>query len=361
MHKNISGWDTAISQLLQVKYPFVQAPMYGVTTTEMVVAAANAGCLGSLALGDLPYDECVELIRAVKQQTGKRFAANIFVYDIPGLTDTLKEKYREVKIHIEKLASAHQLEVTLPEIEQIKINSYQEQVDALIAEDCSILSFTFGCPDAQSIARLKDRGILLIGTCTSVDEALVLERSGIDIICVQGLEAGGHRGSFTTGDDMPRIGGMTLLPQVYERVGVPLIYAGGIYNAGTIAAARALGAQGFQVGSILLGSAESALADFEKQQLKDLTEKDIVLTKSFSGRYARGISNAFIKAMDHTPYILPYPYQNKLTGELRKAAKAKGNADFVSIWVGQSINRYSDESTGDILTQLITAATNGAA
>lgn len=357
MNKSITGWDTAVSRLLQVKYPLVQAPMYGVTTPEMVVAAANAGCLGSLALGDLPYDQCVQLIRAVRQQTDKPFAANIFVYDIPELTGALKEKYHEVKLHIEKLARAHQLEVTLPEIEEIKTNSYYEQVEALVAEDCRIVSFTFGNLDPQSIATLKDRGILLIGTCTSVDEAVILERSGIDIICVQGLEAGGHRGSFTQGDDIPRIGGMTLLPQVYEHVGIPLIYAGGIYNASTIAAARALGAQGFQVGSILLGSAESALADFEKQQLRVLTEKDIVLTNSFSGRYARGISNAFIKAIDHSPYILPYPYQNKLTGELRKAAKAKRNADFVSTWVGQSISRYSDESTGDILAQLIAAAT----
>jgi nitronate monooxygenase len=118
-------------------------------------------------------------------------------------------------------------------------------------------------------------------------------------------------------------------------------------------AAKTLGAQGFQVGSLLLGSSESALNEFEKERLSIVTENEIVLTRSFSGRYARGIKNAFIEAVEDTEYILPYPYQNKLTGELRKVAKAKENPNFVSIWVGQSINEFSRLSTFDILKKLI--------
>ncbi|WP_262885035.1 nitronate monooxygenase [Elizabethkingia argenteiflava] len=118
-------------------------------------------------------------------------------------------------------------------------------------------------------------------------------------------------------------------------------------------APHTLGAQGFQIGSLLLGSAESALRGFEKQRLTHLDKTDIVRTKSFSGRYARGIRNTFIEHVDLSKQILPYPYQNKLTTELRRIAKENNNADFVSIWTGQSINAYSRKSTAEILSKLI--------
>lgn len=169
---------------------------------------------------------------------------------------------------------------------------------------------------------------------------------------MQGLEAGGHRGSFTS-EVIPKIGGLSLLAQVSETVNVPIIYAGGIYNSKTLLASKALGAGGFQIGSLLLGSAESALKDFEKERLRKVNEADIVLTKSFSGRLARGIRNAFISDMEETEFILPYPYQNKLTGELRKVAKINKNVDFVNIWVGQSINDYSGQSITEIISKLI--------
>lgn len=101
------------------------------------------------------------------------------------------------------------MQVSLPEIKDIKLYPYHEQIDAVIGEDCKILSFTFGNPDDKSIQKLKENGVLLIGTCTSVEEALVLEKSGIDMICVQGIEAGGHRGSFET-ENIPQIGGLSL-------------------------------------------------------------------------------------------------------------------------------------------------------
>jgi nitronate monooxygenase len=345
-------WKNNITRLLDIEYPIIQAPMFGVTTPEMVAAVSKVNCLGSLALGDLPADKCAQAIRTTKQLVSTPFAVNIFVNKIPEITQELKEKYTSAKKFIEQLAAQHHLEVSLPEIEEITINSYHEQIDAIISEDCKILSFTFGNLDKQSIEKLKSKGTTLIGTCTSVYEALILEKSGIDIICVQGIEAGGHRGSFVD-ENIPEIGGLSLLSKVYDSVSVPLIYAGGIYNARTLLAAQTLGAQGFQIGSLLLGSTESALREFEKERLRILDEKDIVLTKSFSGRYARGIRNIFIDTVESAQQILPYPYQNKLTNELRKIAKANNNADFVSIWAGQSINDYSRKSTAEIIGKLI--------
>lgn len=345
-------WANDITRILNIEYPIIQAPMFGVTTPEMVAAALSANCLGSLALADLSADKCVEAIRATKKLSSKTFAVNIFVHQIPEVTDTLKENYVKAQAFIEHLAKQNNLEVSIPNIDELKINSYHEQIDAIISEDCKIISFTFGNLDEQSIDKLKGNGTILIGTCTSVNEAVILEKSGIDIICVQGLEAGGHRGSFSS-DTIPQIGGFSLLAQVNESVKVPLIYAGGIYNAKTLLASKTLGASGFQIGSLLLGSSESALSDFEKERLRSVNEAEIVLTKSFSGRFARGINNTFIEAVENTGFILPYPYQNKMTSELRRVAKANKNIDFVNIWVGQSINDFSGQSTTEILRKLI--------
>jgi len=345
-------WPDTISKILDVKYPVIQAPMFGVSTPQMAAAAAKAGCLGSLALADLSSDQSAELIRDTKKLTDRPFAVNIFVHHIPELTDALREKFDKARQFITQLAKENNIEVQLPDLKEIKVNGYHEQIDAVIEEGCKILSFTFGNLDDKSIHKLKENGILLIGTCTSVEEALILENSGIDIICVQGIEAGGHRGTFNA-DTIPEIGGMSLFSKVYDHVKVPLIYAGGIYNGKTLRAAKELGAQGFQVGSILLASQESGLKPFEKERLKDVTEKDIVLTKSFSGRYARGIKNKYIETLENSAYILPYPYQNKLTNELRKVSKELNNTDFVGIWAGQSIHDYIELSTEEILKNLI--------
>jgi len=346
------NWNNKVMHRLDTSYPIIQAPMFGVSTPAMVAAASKANCLGSLALADLEAAKCSELIKETKKLSNKPFAVNIFVHEIPEITNELKDRYSKTKNFLEELARLNQIEVILPEIDNIKVNSYQEQLDVIIAENCKIVSFTFGNLDESSIKKLKNNGTILIGTCTSVKEALILEQSGIDIICAQGIEAGGHRGSFTN-EDIPQIGGLSLLSQVCDSLKVPIIYAGGIYNARTLEASKTLGADGFQIGSLLLCSEESALKDFEKQRVRNLKEDEIMLTKSFSGRYARGIRNTFIEAVENSDFILPYPYQNKLTGELRKAARAQKNPEFVNLWTGQSINQFSGKSTTDILEELI--------
>ncbi len=347
-------WPDTISKKLRIKYPVIQAPMFGMSTPQMVAAAAKADCLGSLALADLAAKQSVELIRETRKLTDQPFAVNIFAHRIPEITDALREKFTETKQFIEQLAKENNIEISLPELDAIKVKTYHELIDPIIEENCRIVSFIFGSLDDQSIQKLKANDTILIGTCTSVEEALVLESSGVDIICVQGIEAGGHRGAFNA-DHVLQIGGLSLLSQVHDHVKVPLIYAGdpGVQVNHLDLVEGRLGAQGFQTGSLLLASEESALKPFEKERLKKVREEEIVLTRSFSGRYARGIKNKYIETIENSEYILPYPYQNKLTNALRAAAKSLENPEFVGIWVGQSIHQYSELSTTDILRNLI--------
>lgn len=353
MLKGPFTWKNQITQLLKTQYPIVQAPMFGVSTPQMVAAAANMNILGTLPLGDLPASKCIELIRKTKQLTEKPFAVNLFLHPLPERTPELKERYNRTKHYIEDLAKQSNLDVTLTDYDQIVFTDYRDQVEAIIAEGCNIVSFTFGVFDDDTIAFMKQKGILLIGTCTSVAEAKVLEEKGIDIICVQGFEAGGHQGTFLS-QTLPKVGGFSLLPRVYDAVKVPIIYAGGLYNARTILAAKTLGAQGFVIGSLLMGSEESNLAEFEKEALRhNKADGRLVITKSFSGRYARGLNTLFSEQLDASDYILPYPLQNKLTSELRRVAKEAQNTEYLSLWTGQSLGPYHGASIKTILTKLI--------
>ncbi|MEZ5003376.1 MAG: nitronate monooxygenase [Chitinophagales bacterium] len=340
-----------IDKLLNIQHPIIQAPMLGVTTPEMVAAALRAGCLGSLPLGDADAETCAHKIRATQQLTDQPFAVNIFVNDIPPITEALKEQYDLVKRKLTDLATELQFEVQFPEIENIQPKGYPSQLPAIIASGCKVLSFTFGNLDKSSIDLLHQEGFVLIGTCNSLEEAIALEQSGIDMICVQGIEAGGHRGTFHS-DNIPMNAGFSLLQNVRAAVSCPLIYAGGIKDKKSIAALATLGADGYQVGSLLICSKESALHAFQKERVDRLEEAEIILTRSFSGRYARGIKNTFIDLFEDSEFILPYPYQNKLTQPFRAAAKKHLNHEWLSIWVGESFRDLSRDSTETILKSL---------
>lgn len=326
--------------------------MLGVSTPEMVAAANRAGCLGSLPLGDLDAEICHEKIRETRKLTNQNFAVNIFCHDLPEINEDLKQKYLQTKIFIDDLASESGIRISSPNFDDLKFHSYHEQIDAIIEENCKILSFTFGVPDENSISKLKENGVVLIGTCTTLEEALLLKNSGIDVICVQGKEAGGHRGTFL-GNDENLPSGKEIFTEIHEKINIPLIYAGGISNGAEIQEMLQKEACAVQIGSLLLASKESALKDFEKNRLLQSKPKETVLTRSFSGKNARGIQNKFINSLDETDLILPFPIQNKLTAKMRSEAKNQQNSDFVNIWRGSAHYIFSENSTEEILKHLI--------
>lgn len=314
--------------------PIVQAPMAGgACTPELVAAVSAAGGLGSVAAAVLPPAEIARQVARVRELTREPFAANLFV-----LPSRIEPDADEVARAWAALAPARAA-VGLPEGERPPARfaeSFDAQFDALCEAAPPVASFTLGILAADQVARLHARGCRVVGTATNVEEALAWEAAGADAVCAQGMEAGGHRGTFIGEQRDSFIGLMALLPQVVDAVRIPVLAAGGLMDGRGVAAVLALGASAAQVGTAYLDCRESGIADCWKAAVRGATPTQSVLTRAFSGRYARGQRNAFIR--DHAPLesaAPAYPVQNALTGSMRKAATQAGNADYLSLWCGQ--------------------------
>lgn len=338
-----------ITQLLNIQYPIVQAPMLGITTPEMVAAVANNGGLGSLPVGGLSPEKTQDLINKTKTLTDKPFAVNLFAHE-PQSVDI--EKASAMQMYLTELGTRYELSFETPNPASLTFYSYKDLIDILIAEDIKIVSFTFGILSNDIITRLKAKGTVLIGTATSVKEAVLLEQNGVDAITAQGIEAGGHRGSFT--EPLPQVGLMALLPQMADVVKVPILASGAINDSRTMKAAFALGASGVQIGTAFITAHESLAIPSYKKRLQIAIDTDTQLTNTFSGRWARGITNTFIKETEtYGLSIPPYPVQNSLTSAIRAKAQQADNNEMTNMWAGQAVTNIKEASTREIFMDLV--------
>ncbi len=344
-------WTNELTDLLKISYPIIQAPMLGVTSVEMVAAISNQGGLGSLPVGGLSPEKTAELIAQTKKLTNKPFAVNLFVHDIP-----LWEKgdIEEMQKHLEAFCKINKLSCSKIPVEAIRFHSYTEQIELLLKEKIPVVSFTFGVLKKDIIKTFKEQGVALIGTATCLKEARILEQLGIDSITAQGIEAGGHRGTFLADEPLPLIGSMSLIPQLAANIKCPVIAAGGINDGKTIRAAMILGAKGVQVGTGFIASDESLAIPSYKTALKNAVETDSVLTKAFSGRWARGLRNRFIEHFENSDIKIPvYPLQGSLTLSMRTAARQQDNKELTTMWAGQSSSKSEDKPAAEIFKFLI--------
>jgi len=202
---------------------------------------------------------------------------------------------------------------------------------------------------------LSGNGYILIGTVTNVDEAEILASDNIDMLVAQGSEAGGHRGTFY-GDPIEHgmIGIMSLISQVVNHVNVPIVAAGGIMDARGIKAALGLGATAVQMGTAFLSCRESGANKVYKECLLDISSDTTVITKAFTGRFARCIFNEFIKYMKkYKPNILDFPIQHCFTKQLRKAAEQQGEWEYMALYAGQSAHLCTNLSAAKLLEKII--------
>lgn len=328
---------------LKIEHPIIQAPMAGVTTPEFVAASANAGILGSVGAGYLSAEATRATIRDIRKLTDKPFAVNLFVPEEVGMDqELLRQAYLALQPIGEKLGMPF-WKAPLSE------SSFDEQIDVIIEEGIPICSFTFGLPSEAIVRKLKEYNIFLIGTATSVEEAILAEESGMDAVVAQGKEAGGHRGSFIGEALIPLD---ELVNEVVVKVGIPVIAAGGIANKKQLTLMLEKGAQAVQLGTALLATEESGAHPLYKQAVLDAEEGCTVLTKAFSGKSARGIRNPFITMMANTS-IAPYPIQNDLTKKIRSEAATQGRPEFMSLWAGESVHETTSGHVKEIVDTFI--------
>lgn len=340
----------ALINLLQIQYPIIQAPMAGgITTSSLVSAVSNEGGLGNIGAGYLDAKGLQNQIKEVKNLTSNPFGVNIF---IPQKVDATAEEIRAAYDLLQPYRKELNIKSEVPSFRNGNI--FDEQIKVIMEEKVPVVSFTFGLPSREVVSMLKERGIVVIGTATTVKEAVMNEEIGMDAVVVQGSEAGGHRGSFLKEGSKSLIGLMSLIPQVADNVSIPIIAAGGIMDGRGIVAATVLGAQGVQMGTAFVTCKESGAHPLYKEAVLHATEDEAVLTKVFSGKEARGIQNKFILEMTkYESHLPPYPIQNTLTSEIRKSAKKANQREYMSLWSGQS-PRLSKDVTVRELFQKIT-------
>jgi nitronate monooxygenase len=224
----------------------------------------------------------------------------------------------------------------------------------------SVFSFTFGVLPPDAIAAIKSKKMLLFGTATTVDEAIALEKAGVDGVVAQGSEAGGHRGTFGGDFQSGMIGTMALVPQIVDSVSVPVIASGGIMDGRGIAAAMALGASAVQLGTAFLTCEEAGIPEAYKKAILQAHEDQTRITRAFSGRPARGIVNRFMSEVesDAPGSILPFPLQNSVTRPLRSAAAKAGRAEFLSLWAGQGVRMTRRQTASELVARLASELEN---
>jgi nitronate monooxygenase len=341
--------SSLLNDLVGIEFPICQAPMAGgATTPEMAAAVSNAGGLGCLGVGYLSAEKIREDIQAVRRLTDRPFGVNLFVPDAAAPDPLSARKALDV------LAPYHQeLGLPAPEIPNRFAESFEAQVEVLLQENIPVFSFTFGIPDPAILTAFKDAGTIVVGTATTVGEGRLLKAAGVHGIVAQGVEAGGHRGTFDGDCEDALLGLVALVPQLVDAVPVPVIASGGIMDARGILAAMALGASGVQMGTAFLSTHESGINATYRREILNVSKDTTQLTRAYSGRWARGIQTRFMAELAaHGRDIPPYPIQNTLTKGLRQAAAKSGRAEFLSLWAGQAASLAKETPAGELVRNL---------
>ncbi len=340
-----------LPRLLGTRHPLVQAPMATAATPALVAAVGEAGALGSLAGGYMDAAQIAAAIHDIRALSEKPFALNLFV--LPDEFEVDAAKVAASRAWLGELAGREGLDVPDPLPKQWAPR-FSDQYAALLDARPAVASFAFGVLSTGRVAELQRAGMRVVGTATTVEEALAWEAAGADAVALQGAEAGGHRGSFLRDFDESMVGLFALIPQAARVVGIPLIAAGGIMDGRAMAAAEMLGAAGSQLGTAFLTCTESGASAGWKRDLAAARDHSTVVTRGFSGRPARGLRNTYTRAVaGHEADFPGYPAQNALTGALRRVAGQAGRADLISEWAGQAAALVRPMPAGELVAILV--------
>lgn len=339
-----------IEELLGIELPIVQAPMAGVQGSALAIAVSNGGGLGSLPCAMLGAEAMRSELAAIRAGTGRPFNVNFFCHR-PPQPDAAREAawraalapyYAELGIDPAGVPDGPAR------------HPFSDEAAGLLEEfRPPVVSFHFGLPSPALLARVKSWGAKVLSSATTVEEARWLEAHGADAVIAQGLEAGGHRGSFLSDDQSLQMGSFALLPQVVRAVRVPVIAAGGIADAQGVAAALALGAAGVQIGTAWLLCPEASTTALHRAALRSEGARHTVVTNVFTGRPARGIVNRVIRELGPVSPLAPaFPLAANAMAPLRAAAERQGSSEFSPLWSGQNAGGCREVGAAELLREL---------
>jgi nitronate monooxygenase len=332
--------------------PIVLAPLGGAATVDLVAAVSDAGGFGILPCAYSTPEQIAREIEALRERTKRPFGVNLFVEELPYARD----ETRIAAAHATLRSYRDELGLPHPAIPAAPPERYRQQIDAVLEARPDAFTFTFGIPDAPTLARFRAAGISTLGTATTVDEARALAGAGVDGIFAQGSEAGAHRGTFLAPVEDSLVGTLALVPQIVDATRLPVIAAGGIGDGRGVAAVLALGARAAALGTSFLLADESGIAPAYRAALASARAERTILTRVFSGRTARGIPNRATAELRDPDDVAPYPFQNAMTRDIRTAAAALGNADFLSLWAGQAAALARPGPAAQIVATLVREA-----
>ncbi|MGA5514689.1 nitronate monooxygenase [Streptomyces pseudogriseolus] len=331
-------------------HPIVQAPMAGgVSVPQLAAAVSDAGGLGFLAAGYKTADGMYQEIKQLRGLTSRPFGVNLFLPQ-PETADPAA-----VDVYAHQLAGeASWYETELGDPDSGRDDGYDAKLAVLLDNPVPVVSFHFGVPAREVIDSLHRVGTLTFVTATTAEEARAVERAGADVVIAQGVEAGGHQGTHR---DLPEtdgggIGLLSLVAQVRESVGIPVVAAGGIMRGAQIAAVCAAGASAAQLGTAFVAAHESGAHALHKQALTSPLHPRTELTRAFTGRPARALVNRFLR--EHGPYApAAYPEVHHLTAPLRKAAAKAGDTQGLAMWAGQGHRLARELPAGQLVEVLV--------
>jgi nitronate monooxygenase len=340
-------------ELLDIEWPIIQAPMAGISTPAMAAAVSNAGGLGSIGVGAVSAASAGEMIAAVRGRSARPFNVNLFCHE-PAKADAAREAAWLKRLRPEFNQVGAEPPVTIHEIYESFLDD-EDMLSTLLATRPKVVSFHFGVPSPEWIRAMREAGIVLLGSATSLGEARLLVSSGVHAVVAQGYEAGGHRGIFDLDGDDAQLGTIALTRLLVRELAVPVIATGGIMDGAGIAATLRLGASAAQLGTAFVLTDESSADHGYRTALQSEAANYTVMTRAISGRPARCLANRFTEfGAGAAPSDIPeYPIAYDAGKSLNAAAKLVGEFGYGAQWAGQGAPLSRSLSTGRLMTELI--------
>jgi nitronate monooxygenase len=325
-----------LTDLLGIDVPIIQAPMAGVQGSALAIAVCNAGGLGSLPAAMLSADALRKELQVIRAGTTRPFNVNFFCHEQPPPDAEREARWRAV---LAPYYAELGIDPSSISTEPSRAPFGPEAAGVLEEFEPAVVSFHFGLPPPELLARVRRWGAKVLSSATTVEEARWLEARGVDAVIAQGWEAGGHRGNFLSDDLDGQAGTSALVPQIVDAVTVPVIAAGGIADQRGVAAAVALGAAAAQIGTAYLLCDEATTRPVHRAALESDAARATALTNLFSGRPARGIVNRLMRELGPMNAAVPrFPLASSALGPLRAKAESQGRGDFSPLWAGQDVS-----------------------